>query len=77
MPNIHELVDNAAAQVSNDSTGEVWFTNLDLKNAYSQIENFYKSLPRRHSDGFQRKFYRTQKHCLQNFINFRRILFCR
>ena len=36
MPNIHELVDNVAAQITNDSVGEVWFTNLDLKNAYSQ-----------------------------------------
>ena len=37
MPNIHELVDNVAAQITNDSVGEVWFTNLDLKNAYSQL----------------------------------------
>ena len=37
MPNIHELVDNVAAQIANDSVGEVWFTNLDLKNAYSQL----------------------------------------
>ena len=37
MPNIHELVDNVAAQIANDSDGEVWFTNLDLKNAYSQL----------------------------------------
>ena len=42
MPNIHELVDNVAAQISNNSTGEVWLTNLDLKNAYSQLslDNF-------------------------------------
>ena len=26
-----------AAQITNDSVGEVWFTNLDLKNAYSQL----------------------------------------
>ena len=77
MPNIHELNDNVATQVSNDSTGEVWFTNLDLKNAYSQIEHFNKLLPRRHSDGFQRKFYRTQKNYLENFDNLRRFLFCR
>ena len=32
MPNIHELVDNVAAQIASDSVGEVWFTNLDLKN---------------------------------------------
>ena len=42
MTNIHELVDNAAAQFYNNSAGEVWFTNLDLKNAYSQLslDNF-------------------------------------
>ena len=45
MPNIHELVDNVAAQISNNSAGEVWFTNLDLKNAYSQrsLDNFTSS----------------------------------
>ena len=37
MPNIHELVDNVAAQITNDSVGEVWFTYLDLKNVYSQL----------------------------------------
>ena len=37
MPNIHEPVDNVAAQISNDSVGKRWFTNLDLKNAYSQF----------------------------------------
>ena len=37
MPKIHELVDNVAAQISNNSAGEVWFTSLDLKNAYSQL----------------------------------------
>ena len=37
MPNIHELVDNVAAKIANGSVGEVWFTNLDLKNAYSQL----------------------------------------
>ena len=31
MPNIHELVENVAAQFANDSVGEVWFTNLDIK----------------------------------------------
>ena len=31
MPNIHELVDNVAAQIANNSVGEVWFPNLDLK----------------------------------------------
>ena len=37
MPKIHELEDNVAAQIASDSVGEVWFTNLDLKNAYSQV----------------------------------------
>ena len=31
MPNIHKLVDDLASQVSHDSAGEVWFTNLDLR----------------------------------------------
>ena len=33
MPNIHDLIDNVNSQISNDSAGKVWFTNLDLKNA--------------------------------------------
>ena len=37
MPNIHELVDNDAAQIANGSVGEVWFTNLNLKNEHSQL----------------------------------------
>ena len=37
MPNIHEVVDKVAAQISNDSVGEIGFTNLDLKKAYSQL----------------------------------------
>ena len=37
MPNIHELVDSVTAQIASDSSGEVWFTNLDLNNAYSQL----------------------------------------
>ena len=28
MPNIHELVDNVAAQILIDSVGELWFTKL-------------------------------------------------
>ena len=45
MPNIHELVDNIESKISNDSTGEIWFTNLDLNNAYSQpsLDNFTSS----------------------------------
>ena len=35
--NIHELVDNVAAQIAIGSIGEVWFTTLDLQNAYSQL----------------------------------------
>ena len=32
MPNIHELIDNVALQISEKSNGRVWFSNLDLKN---------------------------------------------
>ena len=38
MPNIHELIDNVALQISEKSNGPVWFSNLDLKNAYSQLK---------------------------------------
>ena len=38
MPNIHVLIDNVALQISEDPTGQVWFSNLDLKNAYSQFK---------------------------------------
>ena len=38
MPNIHELIDNIALQLSNKDSGEVRFCNLDLKNAYSQLQ---------------------------------------
>ena len=31
MPNIHELIDNIALQLFNKDSGEVWFSNLDLK----------------------------------------------
>ena len=37
MPNIHELIDKVASQISTNSAGEVWFTNLDLKSAYRQF----------------------------------------
>ena len=37
MPNFHNLVDKVASQLSEKSAGEVSFTNLDLRNAYSQI----------------------------------------
>ena len=38
MLNIHELIDNIALQLSSKESGEVWFSNLDLKNAYSQLQ---------------------------------------
>ena len=38
MPNIHELIDNIALQLSNKESMEVWFSSLDLKNAYSQLQ---------------------------------------
>ena len=38
MPNIHELIDNVALQISEKSNGRVWFSNLDLKNAYSHLK---------------------------------------
>ena len=38
MSNIHELIDNVALQISEKSNGRAWFSNLDLKNAYSQLK---------------------------------------
>ena len=38
MPNIHELIDNVALQISEKSNGQVCFSNLDLKNAYSHLK---------------------------------------
>ena len=38
MPNIHELIVKIAFQLSNKNSGEIWFSNLDLKNAYSQLQ---------------------------------------
>ena len=38
MPSIHKLIDNIALQLSNKNSGEVLFSNLDLKNAYSQLQ---------------------------------------
>ena len=38
MPNIHKLIDNVALQFSEKPNGRVWFSNLDLKNAYSQLK---------------------------------------
>ena len=40
MPNIHQLIDNIALQLSSKESGEVCFKNLDLKNAYSQLQLF-------------------------------------
>ena len=36
MPKIHKLIENIALQLSNKNSGEVWFSNLDLKNSYKQ-----------------------------------------
>ena len=41
MPNIEELIDSAAQIITSDVTGLVWFTSLDLKYAFSQL-NFSK-----------------------------------
>ena len=38
MPNIHELNNNIALQLSNKDSGEVGFNDLDLKNEYSQLQ---------------------------------------
>ena len=38
MPNIRELIDNVALQISKKLNGQVWFSNLDLKNAYSHLK---------------------------------------
>ena len=38
MPNIRELIDNIALQLSSKESGEVWLSSLDLKNAYSQLQ---------------------------------------
>ena len=38
MPNIHELKDNVTLQISEKSNRKVWFSNLDPKNAYSQLK---------------------------------------
>ena len=37
MPNWLELLDSAAQMIISDKVGEVWFTSLDLKYAFSQI----------------------------------------
>ena len=37
MPNMHELIDSAAQIITRDIPGEVWFTSLDLKYAFSQL----------------------------------------
>ena len=38
MPNLHELIDNIALHLSSKDSGEIWFSNLNLKNAYSQLQ---------------------------------------
>ena len=37
MPNLLELLDSAAQIITSDFSGDVWFTSLDLKYAFSQI----------------------------------------
>ena len=37
MPNLLELLDSAAQIITSDKLGDVWFTSLDLKYAFSQI----------------------------------------
>ena len=37
MPNVLELLDSAAQIVTSNKDGDVWFTSLDLKYAFSQI----------------------------------------
>ena len=81
MPNIHELIDNVALQISEKSNGRVWFSNLDLKNAYSHFKlgdmpNEFQRvmdslLHRRHSSSLEGNFGRTQSNSVQNFINLR------
>ena len=38
MLSIHKRIDNIALQLSSKFSGEVWFSNLDLKNASSQLQ---------------------------------------
>ena len=35
---IHELIDNMALQILEKPNGQVWFCNLELKDAYSQLK---------------------------------------
>ena len=37
MPNLLELLDSAAQIITSSKVGDVWFTSLDLKYAFSQI----------------------------------------
>ena len=37
MPNMHKLIDSVAQIITRDTPGEVWFTSLDLKYAFSQL----------------------------------------
>ena len=38
MPNIHELIDNVALQILEKSNGRDCFSNLNVRNAYSQVK---------------------------------------
>ena len=37
MPNLNELVDNVALAISGNTNDPIWFSNTDLKYAYSQM----------------------------------------
>ena len=37
MPNLFELIDNAAVTISGHDEKNFWFSSIDLKYAYSQI----------------------------------------
>ena len=37
IPNMHKLIDLVAQIITRDTLGKVWFTFLDLKNAFSQL----------------------------------------
>ena len=44
MPNIHELIDNIALQLSNKHSGEVWFSNLDRNKMRTVNYNYAQTL---------------------------------
>ena len=44
MPNIYKFVDNIAATLCEKSTGDVWFTKLNLTKAYNQLADNFTSV---------------------------------